>query len=79
MIDREYVEKKHIKARNWQGQISVNASALAELCRVYLAWLDAPEARPLELQCNGFDDPDRERLDKLVKSGKRVRLVEVKE
>ena len=36
---------------------------------------EAPVARPLELQCNGFDDPDRERLDAIVKSGKRVRLV----
>jgi hypothetical protein len=35
----------------------------------------APVARPLELQCSGFDDPDRDRLDAIVKSGKRVRLL----
>lgn len=50
---------------------------LDELCRAYLDLLDAPEARPLELQCKGFDDPDRERLNRMVKSGKRVRLVDV--
>lgn len=44
VLDREYVERTQAKSRNWQGQISVNASALAELCRVYLAQLNAPEA-----------------------------------
>jgi hypothetical protein len=36
---------------------------------------EAPVARPLELQCKGFDDPDRDRLDAVVKSGKYVALV----
>lgn len=48
VLDREYVERTRAKSRNWQGQISVNASALAELCRVYLAQLNTPEAERAE-------------------------------
>ena len=77
MIDREYVEKKHIKARNWQGQISVNASALAELCRVYIAWMDAPEVTVLPDAVTGDDDGAIWLEPEMI--GKRVRLVEVKD
>jgi hypothetical protein len=37
----------------------------------------APECRVLEAQCKGFDDPDRNRIERLIKCAVRVRLVAV--
>lgn len=36
----------------------------------------APRCRLLEVQCSGFDDPDRPVLDWMVKSGKRFAIID---
>lgn len=77
MLDRQYVEKTHVKSSNWQGKISVSASLLAELCRVYLAWHDAPEV-DVEPDMDTGGETGAIWLEQEM-IGKRVRLVEVKE
>lgn len=62
-LDREYVERMHAKSRNWQGQISVNASTLAELCRTCLSAAPAPEAGKCE-RCGARNADDAETMCK---------------
>lgn len=73
MIDREKVLAL-LGVANAEGQaVKLKPSELAELCRVYLAWLDADEQEVFEhWSGNGELYPDSDLI------GKRVRLVEVK-
>lgn len=80
MISRDRIET----LRSLWPQIfcdEVTGDEIDELCRVYLAWLDAPEAwmsyNIEEYMCaHGNDAAEQERIDDV--DGKRVRLVEVK-
>lgn len=84
MIDREGVEA--LAAWAALGEIAIqpyghaarmaDSPVIAELCRVYLAWLDAPEGRVLtddgDLLMVRMPDDDRPSMDE-----QRVRLVPV--
>jgi hypothetical protein len=62
------------------GPLRVQADELDELCRAYLAWLDAPEGSA-ESHCDARADwIEVEVSDEQAThiNGKRVRLVEVK-
>lgn len=83
MIDRNYIAAilENAKACDPSLRTTVSCQELSELCRVYLAWLDAPTSRMIQtftydndfLAATDISADDEERL-----SGKTVRLVEVK-
>jgi hypothetical protein len=84
VIDRERIKEileDSLSEARRTDFVPAQDEELSELCRVYLAWLDAPEAwmsyNIEEYMCaHGNDAAEQERID--AADGKRVRLVEVK-
>lgn len=84
MIDAKYLETLREANRNLGvgGEVIVNVGMFDELCRVYLAWLDAPICRagyystpPMQAVTGVyFTDPEIKQM-----AGKYVRLMEVKD
>jgi hypothetical protein len=72
VIDRDRIEC--LLKLNKDGLPALSANEIAELLRVYLAWLDAPEGRA----SHAFGKAARVTVQGTGIVGKRVRLVEVK-
>lgn len=79
MIDRERIETMQRRSESWYEPLTISPEALSELCRVYLAWLDAPEGRAdlHPVHSNAVEVFYMSTTGKEL-DGKQVRLVEVK-
>lgn len=84
MIDRERIKEileDSLSEYRRTDFVPPQDEEMAELCRVYLAWLDAPEAWmsfniEAYMCAHGNDESEQDKIDSV--DGKRVRLVEVK-
>lgn len=77
MIEREKILALLGVSEQHGATVEMTPSELAELCRVYIAWMEAPEVTVLPDAVTGDDDGAIWLEPEMI--GKRVRLVEVKD